>query len=87
MKIRLALAAACLAALAAGMPGAVHAKDDPLARQRAQQTMTDDANASAQASTDMSYGGVPDSGSMSGARLRTGKTCGPRSQCDLYFGE
>ncbi|WP_156967207.1 hypothetical protein [Paraburkholderia ferrariae] len=55
--------------------------------------MTDDANASAQAETDMSYGGVADTGSMSGVsgmsggHMRTGKMCWPRSQCEAPAGQ
>ncbi|SDD00881.1 hypothetical protein [Paraburkholderia lycopersici] len=85
MTIRLALIAACVAALAAAAPGTARAKDEPVSQDSAHQTMTNDANASAQASTDMSYGGVPDTRGASGHR--TGKTCWPRSECDIFFGQ
>ncbi|WP_322015651.1 hypothetical protein [Paraburkholderia sp. J12] len=87
MKIRLALTAVCLAAVAGSMPGTAQAKDDTSVQQRGHQSMTDDANASAQAETDMSYGGVPDTGSMSGGRMHTGKMCWPRSQCEAPAGQ
>jgi hypothetical protein len=83
MKIRLALTAACLAALAAGAPGTANPKDSPPPQQGPHQSMTNDADASAQANTDMSYGGVPDTGSMSGAHTRTGKVCWPDPQCAI----
>ncbi|MGU7785366.1 hypothetical protein [Burkholderia sp. PU8-34] len=47
-------------------------------------TMQDNANASAQAETDMSYGGSPDTGNTSsGSRARI---CKAGSQCGLYIG-
>lgn len=85
MKIRLALIVGCVAVLAAGAPATAQSKDEPVSQQRAHQTMTDDADASAQASTDMSYGGMPDTHSVSGHR--TGKACWPRSECDVFFGQ
>ncbi|MCP3710290.1 hypothetical protein M3I54_25545 [Paraburkholderia sp. CNPSo 3274] len=84
MTLRLALIATCVAAVAAVAPGTARAKDEPVSQQRAHQTMTDDADASAQASTDMSYGGTPDTRSASGHR--TGKMCWPRPDCDVFFG-
>ncbi|MDR3100605.1 MAG: hypothetical protein LBV73_26525 [Paraburkholderia sp.] len=84
MKIRLALIAGCVAALAAGAPAAAQSKDEPVSQQRAHQMMTDDADASAQAETDMSYGGMPDTRSAAGHR--TVKTCWSRSECDIFFG-
>ncbi|MEM5404066.1 MULTISPECIES: hypothetical protein [Paraburkholderia] len=84
MTLRLALIAACVAAVAAATPGTARAKDEPVSQERAHQTMTDDADASAQASTDMSYGGTPDTHSASGHR--TGKMCWPRPDCDVFSG-
>lgn len=84
MKIRLALIAACVAAVA-GAPATAQTKDEPVSQQRAHQMMTDDADASAQANTDMSYGGMPDTGGASGHR--TVKMCWPRPQCDVFFGQ
>ncbi|QGZ56953.1 hypothetical protein [Paraburkholderia acidiphila] len=82
MTLRLALIALCVAAVAAVAPGTARAKDEPVPQERAHQTMTDDADASAQASTDMSYGGTPDTSSASGHR--TGKMCWPRPDCDIF---
>jgi hypothetical protein len=85
MKIRLALIAGCVAALAAGASATAQSKDEPVSQQRAHQTMTDNADASAQAETDMSYGGMPDTHSVAGHR--TGNACRPHSQCDIFFGQ
>lgn len=82
MRLRLALIATCAAAVAAVAPGTALAKDEPVSQERAHQTMTDDADASAQAGTDMSYGGTPDTHSASGHR--TGKMCWPRPDCDVF---
>jgi hypothetical protein len=87
MKIRLALMAACVAVATGGMPGTAQAKPPTPAQQQAHQSMLNDADVSAQSGTDMSYGGVPDTGSQSGARLRTGKVCWPRPQCPVPAGQ
>ncbi|WP_293040722.1 hypothetical protein [Paraburkholderia sp.] len=44
--------------------------------------MTNDADASAQSSTDMSYGGTAETHSVSGPS-RTGKVCWPQSKCPV----
>ncbi len=49
-------------------------------------SLTDDANASAQATTDMSYGGVNEGRSVSGGPVSQ-KDCRPRARCDIYFGQ
>ena len=85
MTLRLALIATCVAAIAAVAPGTARATDDPVSQDRAHQRMTSDADASAQASTDMSYGGTPDTRGASGHR--TGKVCWPRPECDVFFGQ
>ncbi|WP_322104208.1 hypothetical protein [Paraburkholderia sp. J41] len=89
MKTRLAWIAACVTAVAAGMPATARASDDAPAQQgtqpHSQQRMTDAANASAQATTDISYGGTVDSHGASG--YRAGKPCTPRAQCDVFFGQ
>ncbi|WP_322050478.1 hypothetical protein [Paraburkholderia bannensis] len=85
MKIRLAFLAAFVALASATVPGTAQAKDEPVSQERAHQMMTNDANASAQAGTDMSYGGMTDTRSASGHRI--GKACWPRSDCDIYFGQ
>jgi hypothetical protein len=84
MKTRLALIGLCVVAVAAAVPRTARATDDPATQERAHQTMTNDADASAQASTDMSYGGVPETHGASGHR--TGKMCWPRPDCDVFFG-
>ncbi|NLP60703.1 hypothetical protein [Paraburkholderia sacchari] len=87
MKIRLAMIAACLTALAAlvaGAPATAQTNDEPASQQRAHQMMIRDANASAQAATDMSYGGTSDTQSAAGQR--TGKACETRSQCHPFSG-
>ena len=87
MKIRMPLIAACLLVLGVGVPRSVHADDTrphtPLSSSH--QKMQDDANASAQAETDMSYGGTPDTRGASGNAAK--RSCGPGLRCDLYFGQ
>jgi len=90
MKIRLALIALCLAAVAGGAPGSAlaRAKNEPVVQQEGRQAMSQDANTSAQADTDMSYGGATDTHGMSGTRVsvpptRTGKVCWPHPSCDI----
>jgi len=85
MKTRLALIAACVTVVAIAAPGTARTKDEPVSQERAHQMMTNDADASAQAGTDMSYGGAPDTRSASGHR--TGKMCWPRPDCDVFFGQ
>jgi hypothetical protein len=51
------------------------------AQPSARAKMAENANASAQSSTDVSYGGVPDTRSASG-RMRS-TTCATPDQCDL----
>ncbi|WP_321818224.1 MULTISPECIES: hypothetical protein [unclassified Paraburkholderia] len=85
MKIRLAFIAAILTVAAATAPGTAQSQSEPISQERAHQTMTNDANASAQANTDMSYGGMPDTRSATGSRRS--KACWPRSDCDIYFGQ
>ncbi|QGZ63152.1 hypothetical protein [Paraburkholderia acidisoli] len=88
MKTRLAWIAAGITIVAVCIPAMALASDDAAtqaAQPRAQQRMTDAANASAQATTDMSYGGTSDSRGASGYRV--GKPCTPRAQCDIFFGQ
>ncbi|WP_322042106.1 hypothetical protein [Paraburkholderia sp. J67] len=85
MKIRLAFITAFVTLATATAPGTARATDDPMSQEHGHQSMTNDANASAQANTDMSYGGMPDTRSASGHRI--GKPCWPRSDCDIYFGQ
>lgn len=89
MKIRLALIALCVAAVAGGAPGSALArsKNEPVVPPEGRQAMSQDANASAQADTDMSYGGTADTHGMSGTRVsaptRTGKVCWPHPSCAI----
>jgi hypothetical protein len=47
--------------------------------------MVENANASAQSSTDVSYGGVPDTRSAAGgARSLSPPTCPTRLNCELF---
>lgn len=87
MKIMpIPLIAACVLVVGAGMPHRLHANEmSASVRPPPHQKMEDDANASAQAATDMSYGGTSDTHSESGSR--TNRSCGPRGQCDIYFGQ
>ena len=48
-------------------------------------TMFDNANASAQATTDMSYGGTSDIQSASGT-MQHWRKCSTGPQCNIYFG-
>jgi hypothetical protein len=51
----------------------------------ARQTMVENANASAQSNTDMSYGGVPDTRNATGAlTLIRPDTCPSSPRCNLY---
>ena len=51
----------------------------------ARATMVENANASAQSSTDVSYGGVPDTRTATGgARSTNAPTCATRTQCNLF---
>jgi hypothetical protein len=88
MKIRLVLIALCLASLAGGAPGSAlaRAKNVPVMQPQGREAMTQNANASAQAETDMSYGGAADTNGMTGVsvpRYRTGKMCWPRPTCEI----
>lgn len=86
MKIRLAILAVCVSAMAAGTPGTSLARDETAPPESGHRALLDDANASAQAATDMSYGGTADTRSAAGQRTSS-KPCLPRSQCDLFFGQ
>lgn len=72
MKIRMPLIAACVLVVGAGVPHRLHANEaSPAGQPPPHQKMQDDANASAQADTDMSYGGTSsDMHSESGSTKR-----------------
>ncbi len=82
MNTRLALTALCVAALASGTPDTAHSRGKWAPQPQARQAMTNDADASAQSSTDMSYGGTAETHSVSGPS-RTGKVCWPQSKCPI----
>lgn len=84
MKIRLPTIIAGILAIAASMPLNVHTEDQQKPPLTSHQWMEDNANASAQDSTDMSYGGTPDTSSASGDQRA--RQCTPRPFCDVYFG-
>lgn len=83
MNSRLIFAAgvACLVAMA----GTVHAQGaSQQATPSVQPAMQQNAEASAQAGADTSYGGV--SSTRSTAGKMSPATCTPRPQCDVFFG-
>ncbi|MBN3785774.1 hypothetical protein [Burkholderia sp. Ac-20353] len=89
MKSGLTLIAVGALLLAAGLSTAKGGREVPAymhetVQDSGRKMMEDNANASAQAVTDMSYGGVPETGtSSSGARDRS---CGAGSSCASYRG-
>ncbi|RQS63632.1 hypothetical protein DID96_29255 [Burkholderia sp. Bp8963] len=89
MKSGLMLIAVIALLLAPGHSSAKGGPDEPsdtheTVQDNGRKMMEDDANASAQAVTDMSYGGVPETGtSSSGTRDRS---CKAGSQCASYRG-
>jgi|GraSoi_2013_40cm_1033754.scaffolds.fasta_scaffold96916_2 hypothetical protein len=84
MKSSLMLSAigACLFAVA-GVTTAAQPPQD--AQSSGKAAMQENANMSAQSSTDMSYGGVADSRSTSGGMQPRKCSTGP--QCDIFFGQ
>lgn len=82
MKSGLMMTAAIALLLVAGMATAKEARD---VRPYAHETMQDTASASAQSSSDMSYGGVRDTRSASGGAHT--RTCSTGPQCDIFFGQ
>ena len=81
MKSGLVLIATSAVFLVSGIASGKDVRDVP---PYTHQTVQDDANASAQSNTDMSYGGVPDTRSTSGNSDMRSCVTGPR--CNLYFG-
>jgi hypothetical protein len=89
MKIRIPLIAACLLVAGVAVPQTLRADEaaEP-AEASPHRQMQNDANASAQAATDMSYGGMRDTRSESGdPRGATDSRCWPRARCDIFFGQ
>ncbi|QCP52403.1 hypothetical protein FAZ95_24825 [Trinickia violacea] len=86
MKSRFVLPIAGALLLAAA--GAASAADMQPADQQSQgqAQMMQNADTSAQSSTDTAYGGVSDTRSAAGG-MRTNTTCLSRPQCDIFFGQ
>ena len=84
MKSAFALpAAGALFLLSAGCTSVQETRQSVQPSARA--TMIENANASAQSSTDVSYGGVPDTRSAAGGtRSPSSPTCTTRLKCDLF---
>jgi len=85
MKSRfvLPIAGALLLAAAGAASAAEMQPEDQQSQGRAQ--MMQDANMSAQSSTDTSYGGVSDTRGAAGAMRM--QACQSRPQCDIFFGQ
>ncbi|MEM5387448.1 hypothetical protein VSR68_28160 [Paraburkholderia phymatum] len=85
MKILMALPMA--GALLLAVPVATMADEVAQSSDASKATMQNNANASAQATTDMSYGGSVDTGmTSSGKALPHSRKCSTGAQCDVYFG-
>lgn len=92
MKTRLISAITLAAAFATSFAGAASAQSANDAQQRpvaasaqpSASAFQRDANASEQSTTDMSYGGVPETKGDAGAPAAKPCTHGP--QCDIFFG-
>lgn len=84
MKSRLAFAVSSVFLLV--VAGTANAQQTQQAQQPSgQATMQQDANTSAQSSTDTSYGGMPDTRSAKSSMRTRNCTTGP--QCDIFFGQ
>ena len=84
MKILMALPVA--GALLMAMPVATMAEDIAQSSDASKATMQNNANASAQATTDMSYGGAMDTRTSSGRTMPSTRNCSTGTQCNVYFG-
>jgi outer membrane protein TolC len=84
MKSAFALTVAgAILVLSAGCTSVQEAQQS--AQPSARATMLENANASAQHSRDVSYGGVPDTRTATGgARSPSSPTCATRLKCDLF---
>ncbi len=86
MESRLIGPVAVALLLAAGTASAAEMQQEST-QSSGQSALMRDANMSAQSSTDMSYGGVPESlGAAGAARTVRMRACGSQPQCDVYFG-
>jgi hypothetical protein len=85
MKTRLIFAAcsACLLMLA-GNANSQQTQQEPQ-QPAAQATLQQDANMSAQSSTDTSYGGMPDTRSATSSQRN--RRCATGPNCDIFFGQ
>ncbi|WP_109481728.1 hypothetical protein [Paraburkholderia sp. C35] len=86
MKILMALSAA--GALLIAMPVATMADDIAQSNDPSKAAMQNNANSSAQATTDVSYGGAMDTRTSSGTAMQMPHTrnCSTGPQCNIYFG-
>lgn len=85
MKILMALPVA--SALLMAVPVATMAEDLAQSSDASKASMQNNANASAQATTDMSYGGAMDTRSSSGTTMmQHSRNCSTGPQCNIYFG-
>ena len=84
MKIMMALSVA--GALLMAMPVATMADDVAQSSDASKATMQNNANASAQATTDMSYGGAMDTRTSSGVPMMHARKCATGPECNIYFG-
>ncbi len=81
-----ALISAATGAILLASAGITNAQETQQSAQpSARATMVENANASAQSSTDVSFGGVPDTRSAAGgARSLSPPTCPTRLKCELF---
>jgi hypothetical protein len=86
MKILMALPVA--GALLMAVPVATMAEDMAQSSDASKASMQNSANASEQATTDMSYGGSMDTRTSSGKSMQMQHTrnCSTGPQCDIFFG-
>ncbi|MBN3758513.1 hypothetical protein G3N95_36775 [Paraburkholderia sp. Tr-20389] len=73
-------------ALLMAMPAATWADDVAQSSEPSKATMQNNANASAQATTDMSYGGAMDTRTSSGLPMQHSRKCATGPECNIYFG-
>jgi hypothetical protein len=73
-------------ALLMTIPAAAWADDVAQSSEPSKATMQNNANASAQATTDMSYGGATDTRTSSGMPMMHSRSCSTGPQCNIYFG-
>ncbi|MBP0593699.1 hypothetical protein J8I87_29230 [Paraburkholderia sp. LEh10] len=84
MKILMALPVA--GALLMAVPVATMAEDVAQSSDASKATMQNNANSSAQATTDMSYGGSMEMRTSSGRPMPHARDCSTGPQCNIYFG-